>query len=47
MYVQLVWFDSFYIRVSTMTAIDGRSQIKVLADEQTRVHSARSSFSCL
>jgi len=43
--VFLVWFDSSYVRVSTMTAnIDGRSQIKVHTDERTQVHSAQSSL---
>jgi len=37
-------YDSFYVRVSTITAIrpvDGRSQIKVYTDERTQVHSAQ------
>jgi len=42
----LVWFDSFYVRVGTITAIyrDGRSQIKVHTDERTQIHSARYSL---
>jgi len=41
----LVWFDTFYVRVSTMTAIYyGRSQIQVHTDERTQVHSAQSSL---
>jgi len=41
-----VWFDSFYVRVSMMTAEhgDGRSQIKADTDERTQDHSARSSL---
>jgi len=34
-----------YVRVSTITAIDGRSQIKVDTDERTR-GSQRSVFPC-
>jgi len=36
--------NSFYVRVSTMTAIDGRSQIKVHTDERTHVHTAHSTL---
>jgi len=35
------WFDLFYVRVSTMTAENGPSQIKIHTDERT--HSAWSS----
>jgi len=42
-----IWFDSFYVRVSTIMPIsDGRSQIQVHANERTRaqIRSARSSL---
>jgi len=45
-YLLVIWFESFCVRVSTITAIDCRSQyVYVHTDERTQqVHSAQSSL---
>jgi len=43
-YSSKIWFDIFYVRVRTMTAINCQSQIKNHTDKQTQVHSAWSSL---
>jgi len=43
---QHIWFDSFYVRVSTISDADGQSQSSVHIDERSQLHthSSRSSI---